>query len=195
MFLGLFIKITWELFEDSKLGSIDQKILVWLSNLRVNSLNGPAVDVTALGSAAVLSIFTILGLVLLLLNKDRRGATYLGVGSLMSGVGSFAIKRIFTRPRPNTVPHLVEVSGFSYPSGHSIAATSFYLLLMFLTWRHYRTVGSRFVLLLCALVVICSVCFSRLYLGVHYPSDVLSGMFLGAAWVCLLTSYFLRFED
>jgi undecaprenyl-diphosphatase len=84
----------------------------------------------------------------------------------------------------------VEVSGFSYPSGHSLAATSFYLLLMFLAWQYYTSWRSRVVLLGCTALLIGAVCFSRLYLGVHYPSDLVSGMCFGAAWVFLLTSYF-----
>ena len=73
LFLGLFIKITWELFEDASLQSIDQNILHWLAQLRVNSLNGPAVDVTALGSATVLVLFSVIGVIVLLLNRDRGG--------------------------------------------------------------------------------------------------------------------------
>ncbi len=190
LFVGLFIKITWELHEDNELGILDRQILIFISNLRISVLNGSAVDITALGSPSVLTLFTLIGVLLLGLNRDRQGSAYLAVGSIGSAIGTYVLKQIFTRPRPNVIPHLVEVSGFSYPSGHSLAATSFYLLLMFLAWRYYQAWNARIALLICTGFLICGVCFSRLYLGVHYPSDVLSGMFLGSAWVCFLTAFF-----
>ena len=190
LFLGLFLKITWELREDNELQSLDQKVLIFISHLRVARLNGSAVDMTALGSPTVITLFTLVGLVVLWLNRDRRGCVYLAVGSIGAAVATFAVKNIFTRERPSVIPRLVEVAGFSYPSGHSLGATAFYLLLMFLAWRYYSAWLARAALLFCAVFVICGVCFSRLYLGVHYPSDVLSGICLGASWVFLLTASF-----
>lgn len=189
-FLGLFVKVTWELHEDSALDALDRQILVLVSRFRIAALNGSAVDMTALGSPTVITLVTIIGLVLLWLNQDRRGCTYLAVGSTGAGLGTFVMKHVFTRERPSIVPRLVEVSGFSYPSGHSLAATSLYLLLMFLAWRHYRSWKARGLLLVCACLLIGGVCLSRIYLGVHFPSDVLSGACLGAAWVFFLTAYF-----
>ena len=190
LFLGLFIKLTWEFYEDSTIDVLDRRILIFVSTLRIASLNGPAVDLSALGSSTVITLFAVVGVLLLWLNRDRWGCAYLSIGSAGAGVCTYVLKHLFRRVRPSVVPQLVEVSGFSYPSGHSLAATSFYLLLMFLAWRHYTSWRSRVVLLACTAVVIGGVCISRLYLGVHYPSDLLSGMCFGAAWVFLLTSYF-----
>jgi undecaprenyl-diphosphatase len=190
LFLGLFLKVTWELHEDSELDSIDRRILIFISTLRITAMNGSAVDVTALGSPTVIALITLIGMVVLWLARDRCGVVYLGLGSVGAGLATYVMKHLFTRERPSIVPKLVEVSGSSYPSGHSLAATSLYMLLMFLAWRYFISWSSRAVLLCCAFLIISGVCFSRLYLGVHYPSDVLSGMCLGAAWVCFLTSYF-----
>ena len=195
LFLGFFVKVTWELHEDSNLDALDKEVLVSISKLRVTALNGSAVDMTALGSPTVIALITVIGIVLLWLGRDRRGCAYLASGSVGAGIGTYLMKRLFTRARPSVVPRLVEVSGFSYPSGHSLAATSFYLLLMFLAWRHYTSWGARALLSGCAVTIIVGVCFSRLYLGVHYPSDVLSGICLGAAWVFLLTAFFSRSES
>ena len=192
LFFGFFIKVTWELHEDSNLESLDQKILILISKLRVAPLNGLAVDLTALGSPAVITLFSVIGVIMLWLRRDQRGCAYLATGSVGAGIGTYAMKHLFTRARPSVVPRLVEVSGYSYPSGHSFAATSFYFLLMFLVWRQDPSWKSRAVLSACVSVLIGGVCASRLYLGVHYPSDVLSGMCLGAAWVFLLTAYFSR---
>ena len=190
--LGIFIKLTWELREDSDLEQFDQLVLVLISKLRVAALNGAAVDLTALGSPTVIFFFTVLGLVLLLLNQDKWGALYLATGSAGAGFWTYLLKHFISRERPTVVPRLVEVSGFSYPSGHSLAAASFYLILMFLACRHFRSFRNRLVLFICTGVLIGSVCFSRLYLGVHYPSDVASGAFLGAAWAFAITALFSR---
>jgi undecaprenyl-diphosphatase len=190
LFLGLFARVTWQLYDDPGLEAFDRQVLIAISLLRTPAMNGPAVDITALGSGALIILFSIVGVIVLGLNREIRECIYLAVGSAGAGAGNFAFKALFSRDRPSVVERLVEVDGYSYPSGHSLAATSFYLLLMFIAWRHYPSWWARGVLLVCASVVILAVSFSRLYLGVHYPSDVLSGMCLGIAWVCLLTAYF-----
>ncbi|MDR3608392.1 MAG: phosphatase PAP2 family protein [Oligoflexia bacterium] len=195
LFLGLFLKLTDEVSEHGNLDTLDQRILIMIAHYRVAAFNGSAVDFTALGSPTVITLITVIGVLLLWLNHDRRGSTYLATGSIGAGIGTYTLKHLLTRERPSVVPRLVEVTGYSYPSGHSLSATSVYLLLMFLAWRYYRGWQARLALLLCASVVIGGVCLSRLYLGVHYPSDVLSGVFLGAAWTCLLTAYFSRAES
>jgi len=191
-FLGLFVMLTWELYEDEEISSYDQAILIFISKFRFAALNGPAVDLTALGSPTLIALFTVLGAILLWLNRDWRGGLYLALGSMGAGVATWSMKHLVTRGRPDAVPHLVEVSGFSYPSGHSLAATSFYLLVAFLLFRHYRSWQARAVVMACAAFLIAGVCFSRLYLGVHYPSDVLSGALFGSAWVSLLTAFYTK---
>jgi undecaprenyl-diphosphatase len=194
LFLGLFLKLTWELHEDSTLEMIDRRVLLYIADLRIAALNGPAVDVTALGSPTVVTVITVIGLTVLWLAKDVVGMLYLSLGLSGAGLITTLVKHLFTRARPTIVPKLVEVSGFSYPSGHSLAATSLYLALMFLSWKRFRSWMSRFVLLCCSIGVMGGVALSRIYLGVHYPSDVISGIFLGAAWMCFLTAWFSWFN-
>jgi undecaprenyl-diphosphatase len=193
VFLGLFLEMTFELHDGDDVESLDRGILLIIAAHRTAALNGPAVDVTALGSPTVIALLATTGVLILGgLNRDRWGAAYLALGSLGAGLGTSVLKQLIARPRPTVIPRLVEVSESSYPSGHSFAATSFYLLLMFLAFRHYPSAKARGVLLACALVLITGVCLSRLYLGVHYPSDVLGGALLGAGWVCFLTAFLSR---
>jgi len=192
LFLGIFLKLTWELHEDPVVDSLDRQLLTLISQLRSDRLNGPAVDITALGSPTVLTFLTLSISTLLLLLRDRVAAAYLIIGSAGAAIATSVFKLAFTRPRPTVVPHLIEVSGFSYPSGHSLGATSIYLLLMFLLWRRLESWRDRAISFVFTAWLIGSICFSRLYLGVHYPSDVLSGACLGAAWVCLLTASPIR---
>ena len=191
-FLGLFVKVTWEIHEDTTIDSLDREILILISKMRSPFFNGPAVDITAMGSPTVLTIFTTIGVGLLWLIHDRRSSVYLAIGGIGSGVGTFLLKHFFTRERPTVIPRLIDVSGFSYPSGHSLGATSFYLLLLLLTWKYFRSRSARIFLVMTTALMIGSICFSRLYLGVHYPSDVLSGILLGASWVCFVTYFFIE---
>lgn len=193
LYFGLFLKLTWELREDNKIDELDKQFLAWISNLRISSVNGPTVDLTAMGSTTIITLVSVVGILMMSLRRDFRAALYLIVGSIGAGVGTFGLKEVFTRDRPTLVPRLVEVTGFSYPSGHALASTTVYLLFMFLAWRSYPSWMHRLILLIFTLTLVAGISFSRLYLGVHYPSDVLSGLLLGAAWVCFLTSFFSRY--
>lgn len=189
-FVGVFLKLTWELHEDAIIDGWDKAILIWVAEHRVPKLNGSAVDVTALGSPVVLLLFTFLGGLGLMFKRDWTGFAYLVGGSAGAGLITFALKHFFSRPRPDVAPRLVAVSGYSYPSGHSFAGTAFYLLVMFLAWRSYPSWAHRLVWFFTAGLLIVGIGFSRIYLGVHNPSDVLSGILLGASWACMLTSWY-----
>lgn len=190
---GLFLKLTQELNEDAVWRGLDRRVLIWVAGFRRPVLNGVAVELTALGSPAVVGLLcTAEVAILLVIRRDVAAAAYLTIGSAGAGLGTLVLKDVFTRPRPEIVPRLVEVTGFSYPSGHSFGATSFYLLLMFLAFRSYPARRARILFAVLAGIFIGLVCLSRVYLGVHYPSDVLSGILLGSAWSCLLTAAFSR---
>jgi undecaprenyl-diphosphatase len=86
-----------------------------------------------------------------------------------------------------------QVSGLSYPSGHSLAAASLYLTVAILVCRHLQKTGHQIAILAMTIEIILLVGISRIYLGVHYPSDVASGISLGAAWALLLAGCFSFF--
>lgn len=177
----LFIKLTWDLLEND-LVSIDRTILLLIGKMRVARLNGPAVDVTALGSPTIAFLLCAVGIAVLLLERDRFGAVFLLLSAAGAALGSLFIKLLIRRERPSVISHLVEVTDFSYPSGHTIISTALFLTFALLASRHYAGWKARATIFIIAGALICLVAFSRLYLGVHYPSDVLSGTFFGAAW-------------
>jgi undecaprenyl-diphosphatase len=191
-FGGLFLRISGEVGKASGIDQWDQSVLDAIATLRRPALNGVAVDITALGSAPLITLFTLLGLLVVGLNRDWRDAKYLTAGSAGAALWTELLKNTYIRNRPPPDVRLVEATGFSYPSGHSFAATAFYLVLAFLMCRYFQTYQARAALITFATAVAVSVCFSRLYLGVHYPSDVLTGFLLGASWALVLTGLFFR---
>lgn len=187
--VGLFIKITSELLEHEVFG-LDRTILIAFAQARTPWLTEKAVDLTALGSITLVVLISAIALCVLLLIKDRMGALQLVAASVGAGILTSTIKNYVDRPRPEVVPQLIQVSGFSYPSGHSLTAASLYLTLAILVCRHLHRTGHRIAILAMTVGIILMVGASRIYLGVHYPSDVASGLMLGMAWALLLTGCF-----
>ena len=114
-----------------------------------------------------------------------------GDGGMLRRIAAWA-KTWFDRPRPEIIPRLAQAGGMSFPSGHAVTAASIYLTLALLAARHYRRPAARATLFALAGLLIFIVAFSRVYLGVHYPTDVLSGALLGASWALLLGALFSR---
>ena len=142
-------------------------------------------DFTALGGVAVLALITFISVVYLLLMKKRRAALMLvvavGGGLLLSTL----FKAGFHRPRPDLVAHLSQVYTASFPSGHSMLSAVTYLTLGALLSPLHRDWQVKVFLLSTAILITVLVGLSRVYLGVHWPTDVLAGWAAGGAWASL----------
>jgi undecaprenyl-diphosphatase len=142
-------------------------------------------DVTALGGLAVL-VLIILSVAGFLWLRKLYGPLILVGGASISGLLlSLALKELFNRPRPDVVPHLSKVFTSSFPSGHSMLAATVYLTLGVLLGQFVDSRVLRAYFLLVALGLTLLVGLSRVYLGVHYPTDVLAGWSAGLAWALL----------
>ncbi len=190
---GIFVKITSELLEHEVRG-LDSSILTAIAKMRRPWLTGVAVDITALGSLTLVALISALALCIFLSLKDRPAAWQLLLNSVGAGIWTGITKSVIERARPEDVTHLVQVSGFSYPSGHSLVSASLYLTIAILAARHLPTTTGRVLLFGFAIAIILLVGMSRVYLGVHYPSDVASGSLLGVAWALLLAGGFSMLE-
>jgi undecaprenyl-diphosphatase len=142
-------------------------------------------DLTALGGSAVLVLVTLAVVGYLLLAHKPRAATFLSSSVLGALVLSVALKRLFDRPRPDVVPHLAHAFSPSFPSGHSMLSAAVYLTLGALLARLEARLVIKAYLLLWALLLAFLVGVSRVYVGVHWPTDVLAGWAAGAAWAAL----------
>ncbi|MBI4743296.1 MAG: phosphatase PAP2 family protein [Actinobacteria bacterium] len=109
--------------------------------------------------------------------------------SLIPHSATIFIKEWIKRPRPDTSFFRVLIDGYKdygFPSGHSVMAVSFFGLIIFFVYLKIKSSFLRFILLLLLSLLIFMICFGRLYLGVHFLSDVLGGIFLGSFWLFLL---------
>jgi undecaprenyl-diphosphatase len=151
-------------------------------------------DVTALGGVAVLALLT-LAVAGFLWLRNMRGAMSLVLVATLGGlIESTLLKALFDRPRPSLVPHLTQTFTSSFPSGHSMLSATVFLTLGALLGRFVNEVRLKAYFLLVALVLTIAVGVSRVYLGVHYPTDVLAGWAAGLAWAlaCWLVARFLQ---
>ena len=186
---GTFVRITRELVE-GEVGAMDSAILLAVAKKRTPWLTTAAVDVTALGSITLVVLFSAFTLVVLLVLRDRLGALQLLAASAGAGILTLVTKNIIERIRPEEAQQLITVSGFSYPSGHSVSTCALYLTIAIIAGRYVQHSGARAVIFLAVSAVLIMVGASRVYLGVHYATDVVSGISLGAAWALLLAGFF-----
>lgn len=152
-------------------------------------------DFTALGGVGVLSLIVLASAGYLVLIHKRRTALLVIAASVGGILLSFALKSGFARPRPDLVSHDAFVYTASFPSGHSMMAATVYLTLGALLASVQPDLRLRLYLLAVALVLTLLVGVSRVYLGVHWPTDVVAGWFAGAAWALLLWWFALRLRQ
>ena len=142
-------------------------------------------DITSLGGATVLILMTT-AVIGFLLVDGKRAAAVVVLASVSGGTLLSAIlKLVVARPRPDLVPHLVEVSSASFPSGHAMLSAVVYLTLGALLSRVEGPPRIKIYILSVAVLLTLLVGLSRVYLGVHWPTDVLAGWCAGAAWAML----------
>lgn len=148
-------------------------------------------DITALGSFAVLTIVVLLATAFLLLTRQRAAALLMLVSVLGGTVLSEWLKEIFARPRPEYSTIAAEMSA-SFPSGHAMLSAITFLTIGALLSRFTESGRLRGFYAGAAIVLTALVGVTRVMLGVHYPSDVLAGWALGAAWAigCSTAAYF-----
>ena len=188
----IFVRITRELIEGD-VSAVDSAIQLTVTKMRTPWLTVAAVDVTALGSITLVVLFSAFTLVVLLVLRDRLGALQLLAASAGAGILTLLTKDIIERTRPEEAQRLIAVSGFSYPSGHSVSTSALYLTIAIIASRYIRHSGARAAIFLAVSVVLIMVGASRVYLGVHYATDVVSGISLGAAWALVLAGFFTFF--
>ena len=142
-------------------------------------------DLTAVGGPTVLSLVVLAVVGFLILQTRYRTAAVVFVTVASGMLASFALKYAFARPRPSVVPHLRQVVSSSFPSGHAMQSAIVYLTLAAILMRVAERPLTKLYILGVAVFLTLLVGVSRVYLGVHYPTDVIGGWILGFMWALL----------
>ena len=140
--------------------------------------------ITNFGGAIFLSIATI---ALLLLIKNKKIGLSIFSNIVIITILNQLLKRILRRPRP-TEFRIVEETGYSFPSGHSMVSMAFYGYLIYLIYRYIKNKYVKWTLITILSILICLIGISRIYLGVHYTSDVLGGFLLSISYLVVYIS-------
>ncbi|ABF44181.1 phosphoesterase, PA-phosphatase related protein (plasmid) [Deinococcus geothermalis DSM 11300] len=183
LFLGILLPllvvgfIAEEVLERERI-AFEAPFLLALHAHATPALDQLALLLTTLGGATVIAPISALILLLLWL-RQRPLALFWGVSVAGAAALNLVMKLLFHRPRPELWPRLVQEHDFGFPSGHSMYSAAFVTALILLSWR----TPLRPLVLVLGVLFSGAVGFSRLYLGVHYPTDVLAGWLSGAAWV------------
>ncbi len=145
---------------------------------------------TDMGGVIARNQMVALGIVVLLSLRQQRLALYLGAATMGGWLFNSTLKAVIARPRPDLVPHLVQAGGPSFPSGHSFNGTLIDLSIALAFCALSPNKSIRTLALSAAVILSAAVAWSRVWLGVHYPTDVIAGWF-GGAGLALITAAWL----
>lgn len=145
---------------------------------------------TWIGSEYAVALITVIAFFLLFFTFRYRQQAFLLVVTIAgTAILNTLLKLYFKRERPE-LHRIMDATGFSFPSGHTMMAFSLYTILAYIAWRNVKTKMSRLLLILSAGLMILLIAGSRIYLGVHYPSDIVGGIFASAFWLTIVIAVY-----
>lgn len=170
--------------------AVDLAIIDVLQSLETDGWTGFAQAVSAIVSGIPLAVIIVIVVLLLILRGRRWGELALFLAALAgSQVLNLLLKPLFGRERPD-LHRLIEEDGFGFPSGNAMSAMALFGILIFLLWRHIPSKAGRIVLVIVGACFILIAGASRVYMGVHYPSDIAAGYMASGFWLsCCLYVY------
>lgn len=179
----------------NKTASFDHAVFNWVDGLVSSPRTDFMLFITFLGNHKFLIPANLLLLFFyLFIRKDRRLSIRVSAIALSSLAIKQLLKNIFQRLRPET-PLLEQVRGFSFPSGHALFAVTFFGLLIYIAWREFKNIWVRTIAILICSILIFLISLSRIYLRVHYASDVIAGLAIGFIWLRLVLWIIDRVEQ
>ena len=192
--LLLFAALTGRMI-NGKTSLFDQRVLLWFRNpedltdpIGPQALEVVVRDITALGGVIVLALICLFVLGVLCLRKLYGLAGFILASVIAGTLMNTLLKEIIARPRPDIVPHATDAALSSFPSGHTMMSTIVYLTLGALLSLATDNTRIKLYILAWSIVLPFMVGISRIYLGVHWPTDIIAGWIAGATWslLCLL---------
>jgi undecaprenyl-diphosphatase len=188
-----FLQLAAEVSAGATTG-VDEAIMRWVDAHSSAGLDGFARSVTQLGSWIVMMVMALLVSVFLWIHGERRAVALLWIGLAGVLLMDQTLKELFARARPQVFEwRTYRPSSYAFPSGHTLNATVGYTMFAFLVARLEKSRALRAATFVIAALLIVLVASSRVYLGVHFPTDVFAGMLMGFAWAmaCVFAVYVL----
>lgn len=181
--LILFLVITESVFNNEimKADTIGYNIV---SNLISDKLTPLVKVVTWFGSATCLILLTV---ILFIIIKNKKAGLLIGTNLVIISILNQTLKSLLQRPRPIGF-RIINETGYSFPSGHSMISMAFYGFLIYLIYKNIKNKCLKFTLIISLFILIIGIGLSRIYLGVHYTSDVFAGFLLSIAYLIFYCS-------
>jgi len=169
--------------------AFDDSVIRWMGTHHTGELDAVMLEVTALGTGTVVLMIVAVAALFLMLIQHKYSAILLLASTLGGLVLNGVLKFGFNRPRPSLFVPTVHAVSSSFPSGHAMSAAIVYTTVAYLAARLHKRKWARWLVMTAAFIIIASISISRMYLGVHYPSDVIAGVVIGVAWAgfCMAT--------
>jgi undecaprenyl-diphosphatase len=192
-----FFEIVDDVFSDPLEGDMeshefDEAVFRFFMQFRSDRLTQIAIDLTALGSVSVLSVCAVLVFAVSVGMRDLAGFLHMSIALLGALLWPLVLKPYFGRDRPELIEPLVKVADLSFPSGHAFGAAVAYASFAFFCSRFVQARSTEVFCYLFAFVLVAVIGVTRIYLGVHYATDVLAGITAGGAWAfCVAAGYTL----
>ena len=156
----------------------------------ISNVRTPIVKfITDFGSAKIIIPLCSLIMILFVIRRKPREALILGICVFLQGLLNLILKSIFRRKRP-TIFVLIKQGGYSFPSGHTMASVTFYGYLIYLVYKNIKNKYVKWTFIIFLSLLIFMIAVSRIYLGVHYTSDVLGGFLLSIAFLIIYINIF-----
>ena len=176
----LFVQLADEV-RDQETASFDKNVLLSVNSISNDALDAFVVATTDLGYVWWVAFATIVAASLCVRAHRYKGALIIVVGVVGSAVMNLLLKLFFQRDRPELWERLVTENSFSFPSGHAMASASLAMVLIVVLWP----TKWRYPAMVLGGIYMIYIGFTRMYLGVHYPTDILAGWLVAAAWVAI----------
>ena len=185
--LVIFIAILEDVF-DAEIVTFDTTIYNTISLSKTNAVTNILKIITQFGSAGFLILITILSFIVL---KNKKIPFCIALNLASIGALNQILKRIIQRPRPEGF-RLIEETGYSFPSGHSMASMAFYGLIIYLVFKYVKNKNTKIIICTILSLLVLLIGISRIYLGVHYASDVIAGFVLSIAYLVVYITIVLK---
>ena len=180
--ITLSIFIIWTILVFTKIiNPLDELVESFIIGIRNDNITKIMINMTNLGSAYSLIVISIL---LFFFIKNKKIPLSIIINLVTVFFTSQIFKFIFRRSRPNGI-FLVDASGYSYPSGHTMVSFAFYIYLLYLLCKKIDNKLVKILLTIFTTILLALIAFSRIYLGVHYLSDIIGGLLLGTTYIIL----------